>query len=441
MSVKDPQLLEVIRRQFDSAPYPKTPIEDSPKDDPQKIFIHTIQTPYYLRDQQVVNPADCVILDAGCGSGAKSLALAIANPGAHIVGVDLSPASVNVARHRLEYHGVHNAEFHALSIYDLAQLGLTFDYINCDEVLYSLPDPAAALQVMQSVLKPDGVIRVNLHSRLQRQRYYRGQSIFKGLGLFDNGPSSSEAGVVREFMQALKPTVEMKRFGWSEKYESSDRSDEVILMNYLLAGDTGFTISDAFEMMRAAGLDFISMLHWKKWDLSSLFKNPTDLPPVWTQLLADATDEDRLHLFERLHPMNRLIDFWCGNPRSHTATPLSQWDDVTWAGATVHLHPYMKTDAMYQTLAESVEYVRPVELSYQPFEAKLLIDSTLAGSLLALWEQPRSVAQLVDRYLALHPIDPITMVPCDRTQATSLVTTFLKQQAKYVAVLIEPASV
>jgi ubiquinone/menaquinone biosynthesis C-methylase UbiE len=439
MSVKDPQLLEAIRRQFDSAPYPRVPIEDSPKDDPVKIFIHSIQTPYYLRDQRVIDPKDRVILDAGCGSGVKSLALAIANPGAHIVSLDLSPESVNVARHRLEYHGIENVEFHALSIYDLPQLGITFDYINCDEVLYSLPDPAAALQVMQSVLKPDGIIRANLHSRIQRQRYYRGQQIFREMGLFEDGPTGVEAAVVREFMQALDSTVEMKLYGWNEKYEVGETSDEIILMNYLLAGDTGFTIPDAFKLMGGAGLEFISMLHWKKWDLLGLLKDPDHLPTVWQQWLVRATDEDRLRLFELLHPLNRLIDFWCGNPRSQVPTPLDQWDQATWESARVYLHPFMRTDEQYQTLSSSVDYMRPAEILYEPYGIMNLMDSTAVGCILALWDGALTFSQLVDHHLRCHPLDPITLTPCDRAQIASLLKAFLKKQAKYAVFLIEPA--
>jgi len=56
-----------------------------------------------------------------------------------------------------------NTEFHVISIEELPQLGLSFDYINCDEVLYFFPDPSVGLQAMKSVLQPDGIIRTNLH--------------------------------------------------------------------------------------------------------------------------------------------------------------------------------------------------------------------------------------------------------------------------------------
>ncbi len=48
------------------------------------------------------------------------------------------------------------------------ELGLEFDYINADEVLYLLPDIVEGLKAMKAVLKPEGIIRTNLHSSFQR---------------------------------------------------------------------------------------------------------------------------------------------------------------------------------------------------------------------------------------------------------------------------------
>jgi ubiquinone/menaquinone biosynthesis C-methylase UbiE len=79
---------------------------------------------------------------------------------------------LHLARQRLRYHGFENLEFYTLAAEELPSLNLQFDYINCDEVLYLLSDPVAGLKAMQSVLKPDGIIRANLHSSLQREFYF-----------------------------------------------------------------------------------------------------------------------------------------------------------------------------------------------------------------------------------------------------------------------------
>ena len=123
MNNQESESLEKIRQQFNSAPFPRVPLEDSPKYNYELLYIHNLITPYYLRNQTVIETEGKIILDAGCGTGYKSLILAEANPGAKIVGIDLSEESVKLARHRLEYHGFENAEFHVLSIEDVPKLG------------------------------------------------------------------------------------------------------------------------------------------------------------------------------------------------------------------------------------------------------------------------------------------------------------------------------
>ena len=172
-------LIEKIRQQFDYAPFPRIPLEKSPESDYEFLYLHNLVTAYYFRNRKVVNTEGKLILDAGCGSGYKSLVLAQANPGSKIVGIDLSEESVKLARHRLQYHGFENAEFYAIKTEELPSLGLQFDYINADEVLYILPDAIAGLQAMKSVLAPDGIIRTNLHSANGRAGVFRAQAVFK----------------------------------------------------------------------------------------------------------------------------------------------------------------------------------------------------------------------------------------------------------------------
>jgi methylase of polypeptide subunit release factors len=134
------ELLEKIRQQFDFGPYPRVAIDKSPKEDISTLYFHNLVTSYYLRNQKVIDTKDKLILDAGCGTGYKSLVLAEANPGAKIIGIDISEQSLDLARKRFQHHGLENGEFHLLSIYELPNLGLEFDYINCDELLYLFPN-------------------------------------------------------------------------------------------------------------------------------------------------------------------------------------------------------------------------------------------------------------------------------------------------------------
>ena len=69
MKNQESEILEKIRQQFNSAPFPRIPLEKSPKYNYQLLYIHNLITPYYLRNQTVIETEGKIILDAGCGTG------------------------------------------------------------------------------------------------------------------------------------------------------------------------------------------------------------------------------------------------------------------------------------------------------------------------------------------------------------------------------------
>lgn len=432
------ELIAKIRQQFDTGPYPRKPLEESPKEDYNFLFIHNLVTPFYLRNQKITSTTDTVILDAGCGSGYKALALAQANPGAKIVGIDLSEESVKLAKKRLQYHGFENAEFYALSIEELPSLGMEFDYINADEVLYLLPDLVTGLQALKSVLNPQGIIRGNLHSSLQRENYFRCQKIFKMMGLMDENPGELEIEIVRDIMQSLKKNVKLKATSWNEKKE---KTEEFCLANYLLQGDKGSTIPEMFSALNAAELEFISMVNWRQWELLNLFKEPDDLPAFLAMSLPEVSVEEGLHLFELFHPVHRLLDFWCGHPNQAQAeVPVAQWTDSDWHGTRVQLHPQLRTPKVKEELSECIAYQRPFEISrYVPIQTTepLKIGNSIAACLLPLWEGVQPMSSLVKRWLKVRPLDPIALEPVSEQRAFEEVKEVLSHLEIFLYVLLE----
>ena len=433
-------LWEKIRQQFDTGPYPRIPLEKSPKNDVISLYIHSLVNPYYLRNQKVIEAEGKLILDAGCGTGYKSLVLAEANPRAKIIGVDLSEKSVELARKRLQYHGFDNTEFHVISIEDLPSLGLSFDYINCDEVLYLFPEPAIGLQAMKSVLKPDGIIRANLHSSLQRRYYYRAQEVFKLMGLMDENPEEMEIELVRDIMNSLKDQVELKAITWRPELATDT---ERILMNYLFQGDKGFTIPEMFSALRIAELEFISMVNWRQWNLMALFKEPENLPAFLAMSLPETSIEEQLQLFELLHPTHRLLDFWCGHPnQGQSFIPVSEWTLSDWQTAQVYLVPQLKTPEIKQELVRCVTQLKQFEISQKLAisDKPVSVDSTIAACLLPLWDEPQSMKSLVERWQQLRSVHPVTLEPTTEVEAWELVISALATLESLGYVLLERCS-
>lgn len=439
MNNSNSDLWDKIRQQFDSAPYPNTPLDKSPKNDTSLLYLHSMVSAYYRRNQKVIETKDTLILDAGCGTGYKSLVLAEANPGAKIVGIDISAESVELAKQRLKYHGFDNTEFHTLSIYDVKNLGYEFDYISCDETLYLFPDISLALESMKSVLKPEGIIRTNLHSYLQRFNVFSAQKAFTMMGLMEDNPGDSEVDIVIETMQSLKDNVLLKERTWSDVFQKEDRKERV-LMNYLFQGDKGYTISEMFSAIRAADLEFISMVNSRQWNLISLFKEHHDLPPYIAMSLFQASVEEQLQLFELLHPMHRLLDFLCGHPQAeHNVTAIFDWDDSEWAHAKVHLNPQFN-NVIYKGYVDnclSKGQVFPIFKNVTLNKESIYIDSLIALCLLPLFEQPYTMMDLVNFWQQRRPIDTLTGEAISTNQVFQLVKSTLSTLEDFDCIMLD----
>ncbi|MBW4538554.1 MAG: class I SAM-dependent methyltransferase [Myxacorys chilensis ATA2-1-KO14] len=436
MSIQTSDLLEKLRQQFDNTPYPRIPLESFPTD-PNRLYIHSLVTAYYHRNRKVISTKDRMILDAGCGTGYKSLELAVANPGARIVGIDLSEESVKLARQRLEFHNVENVEFHAMPLEELPSLGMEFDYINNDEVLYLLPDSVVGLRAMQSVLKPDGILRTNFHSSLQRDVYLRSQKFFKLVGLMEGASCESDVELVRQTMRNLKNDVFIKTTAWRPIFETDD---ERLLVNHLLQGDKGWTLPQFFQALDAAELEFINMSDWRTWDLLSLFQDVDELPITIIMGLADKSYEEQLHLFELLHPVHRLLDIWCGHPRAaHTYTPVSEWTEQHWENSIVHLHPQLITAAFKEDLITCITQLKTFEISQHLniTDSPITIDSLMAACLLPLLDAPQGMSDLVQRWQKLRPLNPVTLEAADEKDSFEMAKQLLLQLENLGYILLE----
>jgi SAM-dependent methyltransferase len=424
MDPQTPDLLDRLRQQFDATPYPGMEITEKPNDNPAYLYIHNLVTAYYLRYQTVIDPKDKLILDAGCGSGYKALSLAIANPGAKIIGVDLSEISIEKAKERLAYHGFDNAEFYAMPLADVPTLGLEFDYINNDEVLYLIPDPPASLQTMKAVLKPEGIIRTNLHSQLQRSKFYRAHNLCHLLGLTEGNPEEEEIEMLTELMRSLKDDTNLKQNAWSREFEEKPKST---LSNHFLEGDKGFRMLEMFALLEASDLELVSMTDFRTWNLCELFKTQENLPAFLNEFLNNLSFPEQLQIFELLQPNHRLFDFWCGHVgKNNNFTPVAAWTENDWDKARIYLHPQLQTPGFIAEANNCASRLNPLEISrYLPTVPQSNLDSIVVATvILPLLESPRTLAELVARSQQLRPYDLQTLEPVtpESTQETMIST-------------------
>jgi 2-polyprenyl-6-hydroxyphenyl methylase / 3-demethylubiquinone-9 3-methyltransferase len=103
------------------------------------------------------------VLDVGCGGGLLSEAMAGA--GAHVTGIDLGPATIEVAElHALESGVAVTYQRESAEAHALAHAG-QYDVVTCMEMLEHVPEPLSVLNALRSLAKPRGDIFVSTINR------------------------------------------------------------------------------------------------------------------------------------------------------------------------------------------------------------------------------------------------------------------------------------
>jgi SAM-dependent methyltransferase len=138
-------------------------------------WVSTYRTPeaqafYEMAFDEVVQrldaPPDATILDAGCGSCAKSILLAAR--GLRVVATDFSPTALRLAEDNIRLHGLENQiTLRQGNLLSLPFADGEFRYILCWGVLMHVPDLERALAELARVLAPGGQLVIsegNMHS-------------------------------------------------------------------------------------------------------------------------------------------------------------------------------------------------------------------------------------------------------------------------------------
>jgi len=103
------------------------------------------------------------VLDVGCGGGL--LAEGMARRGARVLGIDLAPEALAVARlHALETGEA--VEYRQVPVETLAESAPAgFDVVTCLEMLEHVPDPSAIVAALARLVRPGGHVIVSTINR------------------------------------------------------------------------------------------------------------------------------------------------------------------------------------------------------------------------------------------------------------------------------------
>ena len=181
----------VVRSQYEENPYPRwISLAQDPGPELREALGHRFP-------ERPIGGAVESILVAGGGTGHEPLLTARSNPGAQVLSLDLSRASLAYAARMARRLGIDNVRFLQADLLDVATLGETFDAILASGVLHHMADPETGLQALAGVLRPDGVIRIGLYSARARATVTKARAAADEAGL-DGSPEG-----IRAFRKAI----------------------------------------------------------------------------------------------------------------------------------------------------------------------------------------------------------------------------------------------
>jgi ubiquinone/menaquinone biosynthesis C-methylase UbiE len=102
--------------------------------------------------------ADMHVLDCGCGPGSITVDLAKVVASGEVVGVDVTPSHIALARAHAAQRGITNVRFEIGDVLQLPFPDATFDAVFGHTILIQLPNPFPVLMEVCRVVKSGGVI-------------------------------------------------------------------------------------------------------------------------------------------------------------------------------------------------------------------------------------------------------------------------------------------
>jgi SAM-dependent methyltransferase len=269
-----------VRQQYEENPYPRWTL--LPRERPAED-----------------GAAPSSILVAGCGTGYHSIAIAQLYPDAQVLAVDISLASIGLARRKTSEAGLRNLAHAQADIMGLGDFDRRFDRVEAIGVLHHLDDPLAGWRLLLGLLHPGGTMAVGLYSRPARAGINAARAFVADAGY---RPTADGIRACRQaLIQHERSTLRDHVTTLTDFYSMSECRD--LLFN---AMEHQFTIADIRSFLAAEELQFLGF------DLES-----TVLEAFRQQNPGAETDLACWERFEAAHPQT-FLDMYVFSVRRST---------------------------------------------------------------------------------------------------------------------------
>ena len=262
-------------------------------------------------------------LDAGCGTGHVAVGVAVRHPNWDSYGIDLSEASLEIARQLAAQNGV-RVTFRQGSYADPLPFDGPFDLITAFGTVHHTEDPPAAVCNLLRYLKDDGAFVMHVYGKdLDRGKFeirevldilepdigkverrfvlYTALMNKRRRGMLDRLLDASPRSVLRAVRDTVRDARRRQRESWSPPWwERYDAPTSPWIDHFCHPLERTYNVRDVEALARAAGLDVIAMLNQGREDLSHL-------PPEWRAEYTRLGEWDKRRLMELLDITARSV--------------------------------------------------------------------------------------------------------------------------------------
>jgi SAM-dependent methyltransferase len=204
-----------------------------------------------------------LIAGGGTGDAAIFLAAQLRDADAEIVYLDLSDASLAIARQRAALRGLEKRVrwIHG-SILDVARLGLgRFDYISCLGVLHHLADPEEGLRALTKVLAEDGGMGLMVYGHYGRLDIYAMQELMRRINC-DEPDLRAQVTNLKAALRGLSPANPLLRGRSRQQVEALITNETNLVDTFLHVQDRAYTVSELYQLIEGAGLSLVNFTNF-----------------------------------------------------------------------------------------------------------------------------------------------------------------------------------
>ena len=192
------------------------------------------------------------VLDAGCGTGIFS-AIFARNGAGRVVGIDISPGSLETARGLKEKFNLANVSFERQDMLQLPFADRTFDIVWAWGTVHHTTDPLRAISELARVLRPGGSIFLAVYKRTKVTWIH--EIIRKTLV---KTPKRSWTALSRIMAFFLSPVVFF--FKKREKSRKGEKLEELILDWYFVPIRHYYTPDEIRDVLEGKGFEIEKFL-------------------------------------------------------------------------------------------------------------------------------------------------------------------------------------